>query len=379
MHCDLAPASGQVALQDTPDNHSILLPYLRGRSPEHDVVLQHGSEQQRRLHLGGAPEQAFLFVGNEIVEDLFEGLRVAVGVEGESRQGDERLTQEPGVHPGEAGGDALAAVMIADEQVGPACEQVAVVGYGGSLGHHRIEAALERGRVLFLERSGKHDRFSRLHRPFEISRHEKIFPAVESAAVFVGIGHAVIPLGIVVVQHAGVRGLEHQVREAAVHAELGPVPYRRVTLVGAVIAVGECMDVAEGEERFQAHGRLGRALEQFILDEELVFVRMQQQGLAENDVSDLVGDRRDGIRTEIHHVLVPPGLVDVAIAMYAEVELLAVHDEGFVDCGEQQILVSSEAVQRDGQQPVIATGIAGDYAGVAVGTRLVYTDDLPLE
>ena len=58
----------------------------------------------------------------------------------------------------------------------------------------------------------------------------------------------------------GIRSLEHQVREAAVHAELRSVLYLGIALVCGIVAIRERMDVPESKERFQADCRLGGTL-----------------------------------------------------------------------------------------------------------------------
>ena len=182
-----------------------------------------------------------------------------------------------------------------------------------------------------------------------------------------------------IVLGGGRRKLEHEVGEVGVHTELGSVLHRGVALVGLVVLAGKCAYVAESEEGLQDDLGGPGAFQQFVFDEQAVAVRKEQQGFAEDYVSDLVGDGGDGIGAEVHHVFVPPGFVDVPIAMDAQVELLAVDDYRFVDCGKQQVLVPPETVEGDGQQAVIAAGIASDYAGIAISPRLVDADDLPLQ
>ena len=139
------------------------------------------------------------------------------------------------------------------------------------------------------------------------------------------------------------------------------------------------MDVPEREERTQLELRLGRRRHQFVLYEQLVFVGHEEDALAEDNLAHLVGDGRDRIGVEVDDILVPAWLVDVAVAVDAEVELLAFHDERFVEGGKKHVLVAPETVQRDGEQTMIAAGIASDDACVAIGACLVRADDLPLQ
>ena len=91
------------------------------------------------------------------------------------------------------------------------------------------------------------------------------------------------------------------------------------------------MDVAESQEGLELEGGLGRGLDKLVADQDLVGVGYEQDALGENHLAHLVGDLRYGIGLEIDYVLVPARLIDVSIAVDAEVELLAVHNEAFVE------------------------------------------------
>ena len=73
------------------------------------------------------------------------------------------------------------------------------------------------------------------------------------------------------------------------------------------------------------------------------------------------------------------GLVDVSVAMDAEVELLAAHYQAHVQVGQEHVAVSSEAVEGDGEQAVVAAGVAAHDGRVAVCARLTRADNLALK
>ena len=139
------------------------------------------------------------------------------------------------------------------------------------------------------------------------------------------------------------------------------------------------MNVAESQERTELESQGLGTLENLIADEHLVAVLRQDDALAEEDLTDLVGNLRHGIRAEVHHILVAARFVGVSVAVDAEVELLAIHDQALIQVGQQQEAVASEPVQRDCQQAVVAAGVAGHDGRVAVGAGLVGAQDLPLE
>ena len=62
-----------------------------------------------------------------------------------------------------------------------------------------------------------------------------------------------------------------------------------------------------------------------------------------------------------------------------QVELLPVHDEALVQCGQKKELVPTESFPRHCKQAVIAACVTVDDAGVAIGARLVRSKNLPLE
>ena len=173
--------------------------------------------------------------------------------------------------------------------------------------------------------------------------------------------------------------LEEEVREIGIHPEGCAARDRRVADVGHGILDRQRVDVAESEERLELQPDLRGSLDEVETDKDLVGVGHQDDTLGENDLTDLVGDLRDGVGLEIDHVLVPAGLVDVAVAMDTEVELLAVHHEALVERGQEQELVTAEAVERHCQESMVTAGIASHDGRIAVGACLVGADNLSLQ
>jgi hypothetical protein len=65
--------------------------------------------------------------------------------------------------------------------------------------------------------------------------------------------------------------------------------------------------------------------------------------------------------------------------MNAKVELLAAENQTFIQRGKKNILSTTKPSYRNGEESVIASGIAGHDGRVAVRTRLIRSDDLTLE
>ena len=173
--------------------------------------------------------------------------------------------------------------------------------------------------------------------------------------------------------------MQVQVREAGVHIEGGAVGYGLEVRTGLAILPGEGVEVAESQERLELQLHLGRGVQELILDEELVFVRAQGDLLAEDDLTDLVGDGGNRVCVEVHDVLVPAGLIDVSVAVDAQVEPLAAQGDAFVQGTQQDVPESVELLHRNGQQAMVAPRITRHDGRVAVRAGLVRQDNLALQ
>ncbi len=269
--------------------------------------------------------------------------------------------------------------MVGDQRVRTAAQLIPVAcDFAGAL-DAGVEAVLELRRDLLLDGSGEDQRLARFEARLKPAGDQQVLAAVVAAAIFVRVGHALVPVGILHERGALVAHLHVQVGEALVQAvghavrDLGPGG------VGLRVLLREGVDVAERQERTQLQRHRRRTLQQLVFHEDLVAVLRQHNALAKEDFSHLVGDLRHRVRTEIHHILMAARLVHIAVAMDAEVELLAIHDQGFVHIRQQQETVPAETVQRDCQQAVVAAGVARDDGRVAIGAGLVRAQDLPLE
>ena len=87
--------------------------------------------------------------------------------------------------------------------------------------------------------------------------------------------------------------------------------------------MGKVVDVPEGKIGLDDEFHSRRRREQVVADHNLVAVRCEQYALAEDDLSDFIGDGGYRVGAEIHHVLVSAGLVDIAVTVDTEIELLA--------------------------------------------------------
>ena len=80
------------------------------------------------------------------------------------------------------------------------------------------ELPLETSRVDFVYRSREHHRFARLEVHLEHSWNEKILAAVESATILIRIGHAVVPIWLIL-ECSRIGSLEMKVWKSIIHAE----------------------------------------------------------------------------------------------------------------------------------------------------------------
>ena len=379
MHGHFLAVARQVALEDALQGLAVLGPDVLLVVGVGDVLLEGDGHEERGLHLRGAVEQALGLVGDEVVQDLLEFLRVVLPVEGEAGEGIEGLAEEAGEEPGITGDDLLLAAAVTDQQVRLADELVVERGDGSDLAHHALELALEAGlRDGAVGIGGEDHGLAALQLQLEGAGDEEVLAAVEAAAHLVGIGDAVVPAGSLV-ELARAAHLEVQVRESFVEVE-GNAAFDLLRRgAGVAVLLRQVMDPAEGEERLELEADGRRRLHQLVLDEELVGVLRQDKALAEDDLADLVRNHRDRVGIEVHDVLVPARLVDVPIAVDAQVEPLSAEREAFVQGGQEHVPVTSEPLHRNGQEAVVAARVAGHDGRVAIRAGLAREQDFPLQ
>ena len=72
-------------------------------------------------------------------------------------------------------------------------------------------------------------------------------------------------------------------------------------------------------------------------------------------------------------------IIDVAVPVDAEVELLAVQDDALVQRRQEEVHLPAERVDRSGQQAVVPARVATDNGRIAVGPALPRQQDFPLQ
>ena len=379
MHGHFLAVTRQVALEDALQGLAVLGPDVLFVVGVGDVLLEGDRHEERGLHLRGAMEQALRLVGDEVVQDLLELLRVVLAVQGQAGEGVEGLAEEAGEEPGITGDDLFLAVGVADQEVRLADELVMERGDGADLAHHALEPPLEAGlRDGGVGIGGEDHGIAAAQHQVEGTGDEEVLAAVETAAHLVGIGHAVVPAGSLV-EFARAAHLEVQVRESFVEIEGNAAIDLLRRRAGLFILPCQVMDPAEGQEGLELEPDGGRRFHQLVLDEELVGVLRQDQALAEDDLADLVGDHRDRVGIEVHDVLVPARFIDVPVAVDAQVEPLPAEREAFVQGGQEHVPVTSEPLHRNGQEAVVAARVASHDGRVAIRAGLAREQDFPLQ
>ena len=192
------------------------------------------------------------------------------------------------------------------------------------------KAALELLDVLLLYRGREHDGVARLEICLEGAWHKEILLALEAPSELVGIGDVVVP-----VRHVSERCLAAQlqieIREALIHAERHSSVNLTACRVRLLILFRQAVHASEGKKRLQDESRLHRRLDEIIPYEHLIIVRNHENRLGEDDLTYLIGDLRLWISVKVNDVLVASRLVDVTIAVDAEVELPSVHEQTLVE------------------------------------------------
>ena len=324
-------------------------------------------------------EKSFLIVRDEVVENLLELGLVTVGVEGQPRKSLQSLPQQAGVEPGESGGYHLVTSAVLLQQIGAVHKLLVVRGDLSGLGHERVKLSLKSRRIGHSHRRGEHNRVPRLHLGLEMPRNVKILLAGEAAAIFIGISDAFVPARGCLKGDILRVELHIQIREAIVKVE-GHTVWNLPSLRPRVrVLVGQGVDVTERQERRQKQLDLGRCVDQFETDHDLIRIRDKQDALGEHDLTDSIGDFRHRISLEINDVLVAARLMDASVAMDAQIEPLPVQDETLIQRGQKQMLLPSESVNRYGQQTMVTPGVASHNRCVAIRSGLVGADDLPLQ
>ena len=379
MHSHFLAPPGQIAVQYHLDDAAVLFPDLGRFGAPVDVALQSDHEVQGGLHLGRTDREALLLGRYQVVQNLLEESGTAGAVEGKPRKGDKRLAQQTGLEPGQAGVDHSHPVVPGNEPVGAAPQLLAIVVNHRKLGFVAVEAAFELGGILFSDGCGEHHRTARGKPHTEQARGKQVFGAVETAAVLVGVGDAVVPAGKIFPLGLGIAELEVEVGEIGIHTERHSSGDVLAGGVGLGVLRGKGVGVAERQERLEDERHGHRRGQELVLDEHLVLVKGQNEALAENHVSDLVGDVGHRVLCKIDDILVAAGLIDVTVAVDAQVELLAADHQTFVKRGQKHIVIPAEAVEGHGKKAVVAAGIAPHDGGIAIRARLVGADNLALE
>ena len=212
-----------------------------------------------------------------------------------------------------------------------------------------------------------------------MTRDVKILPAVKSSPVLIGICDSFVPARCV--DEFDILGVELkvQIREAVIKIPshtIGPLP---ALCTRGVVLLGQGVDVAEGEERCQQKLLFRRSGQHLVADQDLIGVRSEKDRFREHGASDFVNHLGSRISLEIDDVLVSPGLIDVAIAVDTQIELLAIQHDTLVHRGEKKVRFASELVNRNGQKTMITPCVASDYGSVAIGSGLVGVDNLPFQ
>ena len=218
-----------------------------------------------------------------------------------------------------------------------------------------------------------------MHFHLEGTGYKEVFPAVVTAAHLVRISDALVPGGVGLEGGRGGGQLQVKVRETFIQVEGYAVLDDAGVRAGDIVLPGEAVYIAESQERLKFQDHFGGCIHQLIAYHHLIVIWVKDDTLPENDFPNLVRDAGNRVCVEVHNVLVAAGLIDVPIAVDAQVKPLSAQDKALVQGTQQQVPVAIELLYRNGQEAVVTAGIARDYGRVAIRSGLVRQDNLPLK
>ena len=370
--------AGDIALEHLLEELAVFLPgagFVAGESGQ----LLHGLEEaQRRFHLVASVEEGIPVLGNQVGEDFLEKLRVALVAERQTGQGQAGFTHAAHFVPRKAGADTRVFVLDGEELLGSRLEAVVVVVTRHPALDFARELGFQAGGRNGFRGGGEHDALPFFERQLEETRHQQVFHAVETAAVFFLVHRVAVPVRNVDIV-AGFGKLEVERGETRVQAERHAAFHRLVMGVGVVVGHGQFVDAAEGQIGLQPQDRVRMGVEQRVPDEQLVAAHHEQDFFLEEHTAHPVGDHRIGVHLKVHDVLVSPGLIHVPVAVDAEIERHAVLQQRLVERREEHVPVTAEPLDRDGHQAVIFAGVAAHDRRVAIAAGPVGREQFPFE
>ena len=257
MEADFVAASRQVTFDDALDGLPVFLPYPLLEAREVYVLLQGVDEAERGLYLGGPAEEPLLIVGDESVEYFLEFRAITGGVKGKSRKGGDGLAEQARIEPGKTGCNLGLAAAAAFEQFGIPDKDVVPAFHLSQLAQGIVEHPLEGLRIGFLDGGRDDEALSRLHLHRQDARNQQVLHAVETAAVLVGVGDAVVPARVVAVGERTAE-LKIELRTGTVEPVGHSGRNLHIGSVGLVVTGGEGVHVPECKERLQLESQLGR-------------------------------------------------------------------------------------------------------------------------
>ena len=239
-------------------------------------------------------------------------------------------------------------------------------------GNFALDEGFERGGVARIERGGEHNALAAGDGHLEIARHEEVFRFVVAAFALFGVVEAAIPVGGVVIGGAVAIELHDEVGIAVIEIEGHAVFH--LAVVGACHAVLVCPAAhgAEGQKGAQAQrgGRVG--FEQRVANEEPIALVAEDDLLLQHHTADAVDPSGHFVPLEALDVFVAARAVILAyVFMQAEVELRAVLHDGFVERGEEHVVLVVDGGHGHDKEAVVFADVAPRECGRAVGARLV--------
>ena len=200
---------------------------------------------------------------------------------------------------------------------------------------------------------------------FEVARHEQVFGVAVASLRLLDVFHVAIPVGGIYKAEVGVC-LHEEVGIAFV--ELHADAARHFTIAGVAhrVFVGPLSDASEGEEGSQTERCLRLGLDEGVanLYAEVVVGSLEDEFLAQHDASDAIGPGGHFVEGEVTDVFVPFGAhFSAFVAMQAQVEFCAMLHHGFVERGEEHVVLIVELGHGHYKQSVVFSDVASHECG----------------
>ena len=163
-----------------------------------------------------------------------------------------------------------------------------------------------------------------------------------------------------------------------VQTEAHAVLYGMETGVGRVVAMGQGVDIAEGQHRLELDGGRLVVVEDGVFDDDPVGIVEQEELLGEVELAHAILVQGDVVGGEVLEILVALRVDGPALVLVdADVEIHIVDHDGLVQVGDQHVALVVHLVLRHNEETVVFAGVQPREGGGGEGAGTAATQNLP--